>query len=131
MSKTNNKGGQTLGDALKSWFTVAVILLSFVIALFVYLRIMGNYINFEGGYDLIKNNVPSSKWHPLPGNYLAMVFKGGLIVPLLMTVLLVLITFSIERGITLVRASGKGRLNVFVKNLQDYLHNDKIEDAIS
>lgn len=131
MSKTNNKGGQTLGDALKSWFTVAVILLSFVIALFVYLRIMGNYINFEGGYDLIKNNVPSSKWHPLPGNYLAMVFKGGLIVPLLMTVLLVLITFSIERGITLVRASGKGRLNVFVKNLQDYLNNDKIEDAIS
>jgi len=52
------------------------------------------------------------------------------IVPLLMTVLLVLITFSIERGITLARAGGKGRINVFVKNLQNYLANDKIEDAI-
>jgi biopolymer transport protein ExbB len=131
MSKTDNKGGQTLGDALKSWFTVAVILLSFVIALLVYLKVMGNYINFEGGFDLIKNKVPSDKWHPIPGNYLAMVYKGGLIVPLLMTVLLVLITFSIERGITLARAGGKGRLNVFVKNLQDLLNNDKIEDAIT
>ena len=48
-----------------------------------------------------------------------------------MTVLLVLITFSIESGITIARASGKGRLNVFVKNLQNYLANDKIEDAIA
>jgi biopolymer transport protein ExbB len=130
MSKTNNKGGQTLGDALKSWFTVAVIVISFVIAYMVYKYIMGNPINFEGGLDLIKNKVPSDKWHPLPGNYLAMVYMGGIIVPLLMTVLLVLITFSIERGITLARAGGKGRINVFVKNLQNYLANDQIEEAI-
>jgi biopolymer transport protein ExbB len=50
MSKTNNKGGQTLGDALKSWFTVAVIVISFVIAYMVYKYIMGNPINFEGGW---------------------------------------------------------------------------------
>jgi biopolymer transport protein ExbB len=130
MSKTNNKGGQSIGDALKSWFTVAVILISFVIAYLVYKYIMGAPINFEGGYDLVKNHVPSDKWNPVPGNYLAMVYKGGLIVPLLMTVLLVLITFSIERGITLARAGGKGRINVFVKNLQNYLANDQIEDAI-
>jgi biopolymer transport protein ExbB len=92
---------------------------------------MGNPINFEGGADLIKNKVPSDKWHPLPGNYLAMVYMGGMIVPLLMTVLLVLITFSIERGITIARASGKGKLNVFVKTLQNYLAENKIEDAIA
>ena len=130
MSKTNNKGGQSIGDALKSWFTVAVIVISFVIAYLVYKYIMGAPINFEGGYDLIKNKVPTDKWHPIPGNYLAMIFKGGWIVPLLMCILLVLITFSIERGITLARAGGKGRINVFVKDLQDYLANDKIEEAI-
>jgi biopolymer transport protein ExbB len=130
MSKTNNKGGQSIGDALKSWFTVAVIVISFVIAYLVYKYIMGAPINFEGGYDLIKNKVPSDKWHPIPGNYLAMIFKGGWIVPLLMCILLVLITFSIERGITLARAGGKGRINVFVKNLQNYLANDQIEEAI-
>jgi biopolymer transport protein ExbB len=59
-----------------------------------------------------------------------MIFKGGWIVPLLMCILLVLITFSIERGITLARAGGKGRINVFVKNLQNYLANDQIEEAI-
>ncbi|HZX63414.1 MAG TPA: MotA/TolQ/ExbB proton channel family protein [Bacteroidales bacterium] len=130
MSKTNNKGGQSIGDALKSWFTVAVIVISFVIAYLVYKYIMGAPINFEGGYDLIKNKVPTDKWHPIPGNYLAMIYKGGWIVPLLMCILLVLITFSIERGITLARAGGKGRINVFVKDLQDYLANDKIEEAI-
>ena len=130
MSKTNNQGGQSIGDALKSWFTVAVIVISFVIAYLVYKYIMGAPINFEGGYDLIKNKVPTDKWHPVPGNYLAMIYKGGWIVPLLMTVLLVLITFSIERGITLSRAGGKGKINVFVKNLQNYLANDKIEEAL-
>jgi biopolymer transport protein ExbB len=130
MSKTNNKSGQSIGDALKSWFTVAVIVISFVIAYLVYKYIMGAPINFEGGYDLIKNKVPTDKWHPIPGNYLAMIYKGGWIVPLLMCILLVLITFSIERGITLARAGGKGRINVFVKDLQDYLANDKIEEAI-
>ena len=131
MSKTTKQGGQSIGDALKSWFTVAVIILSAVIALIVFLKVMGNPINFEGGADLIKNKVPSDKWHPVPGNYLAMIYKGGYIVPLLMTVLLVLITFSIERGITLTRARGKGKLNVFVKKLQGFLAEDKIEDAIS
>jgi biopolymer transport protein ExbB len=131
MSKTNSKGGQGIGEALKSWFTVAVIVLSFMIALLIFLKVMGNPINFEGGADLIKNKVPSDKWHPLAGNYLAMIYKGGYIVPLLMTVLLVLITFSIERGITLARAGGKGKLNVFVKTLQRFLAEDKIEDAIA
>jgi biopolymer transport protein ExbB len=60
-----------------------------------------------------------------------MVYMGGIIVPLLMTVLLVLITFSIERGITLARAGGKGKINVFVKNLQNYLANDQIEEAVA
>lgn len=130
MSKTTNQGGQSIGDALKSWFTVAVIVIAFVIAFIVYKYVMGAPINFEGGMDLIKNKVPSDKWHPVPGNYLAMIYKGGWIVPLLMTVLLVLITFSIERGITLSRAGGKGKINVFVKTLQNYLANDKIEEAI-
>ena len=121
MSNTQKKGGQTLGDALQSAFTLTAILIAMVIAFIVYKFVMGNPVNFEGGNPL---------GHPLPGNYLAMVYKGGIIVPLLMTVLLVLIIFSCERAITLRRAKGKGRINVFVKELQTNLTNDKIEDAI-
>jgi hypothetical protein len=72
MSKTQKKGGQTLGEALQSAFTMVSILLSFVIAMIVYLYVMGNPVNFEGG---------NPDGHPLPGNYLAMIYKGGYIVP--------------------------------------------------
>jgi biopolymer transport protein ExbB len=122
MSKTEKKGGQTLGQALQSAFTLTAILLAFVIALIVYKYVMGNPINFEGG---------NPDGHPLPGNYLAMIYKGGMIVPLLITVNLVLLIFAFERGITLNRAKGKGRINVFVKQLQNFLTADKIEDAVA
>jgi len=122
MSKTQKKGGQTLGEALQSAFTLVSILLAFVIAIIVYIYVMGNPVNFEGG---------NPDGHPLPGNYLAMIYKGGYIVPLLITVNLLVIIFAFERGITLAKASGKGRINVFVKQLQGFLAADKIEDAVA
>ncbi|HTX89484.1 MAG TPA: MotA/TolQ/ExbB proton channel family protein [Bacteroidales bacterium] len=121
MSKTSNKGGQSLGNALRSVFTLTVMILAVIISILVFKYIMGNPINFEGG---------NPHGSPLPGNYLGIIYKGGWIVPFLMTVNLILIIFSIERAITLTKARGKGRLNVFVKNLQTYLANDKIEEAI-
>ena len=66
----------------------------------------------------------------LDGNYLGMIYKGGYIVPILMTCVLVLIIFIFERTITLSRAKGKGRLNTFVRNLQTLLAEDKIEEAM-
>jgi len=122
MSKTQKKGGQTLGEALQSAFTLVSILIAFVIAIIVYLYVMGNPVNFEGG---------NPDGHPLPGNYLAMIYKGGYIVPLLIMVNLLVIIFAFERGITLAKAAGKGRINVFVKQLQGFLANDKIEDAVA
>jgi hypothetical protein len=35
--------------------------------------------------------------HPLPGNMLAMVYKGGPIVPVLLGLLLMVVVFSFER----------------------------------
>lgn len=116
-----NQKGQSLKDAMQSVFSVGAILISFVIAFVVFKYIMGNPINFEGG---------NPKGHPLPGNYLAIVYKGGAIVPVLITLILVLVIFSIERAITLRRAKGKGRINVFVRNLQDYLNKGQIDEAI-
>lgn len=121
MSNTSNKGGQTLGDALRSAFTLGAMVIALIISILLFKYVMGNPINFEGG---------NPNGHPLPGNYLGIIYKGGWIVPFLMTVNLILFIFSIERGITLTRARGRGRINVFVKKLQDYLANDKIEEAI-
>lgn len=82
---------------------------------------MGNPVNFEGG---------NPQGHALQGNYLGIVYKGGAIVPVLMTCVLTLFIFVIERLITLSRAKGKGRLNSFVKQLQILLEEDRIEEAV-
>ena len=119
MSNKSNMGG--LMDALRSVFTLGAMIIALIVSYLLFKFVMGNPINFEG-------NNPAGT--PLPGNYLGIIYKGGMIVPLLMTVNLILIIFSVERLITLTRASGKGRINVFVKNLQSLLDNNKIEDAI-
>ena len=114
--------GQTLKDALKSTFVLAVILLCALAGYMIYSQIMGNPVNFEGG---------NPKGHPLPGNYLGIIYRGGFIVPVLIAVNLILLTFVVERIIMLGVAGGKGNLNVFVRNLQTLLNDNKIEDASS
>jgi biopolymer transport protein ExbB len=57
-------------------------------------------------------------------------YKGGVIVPILITIVITLLIYVVERWITLTRVKGKKRLNVFVSNLQQMLAEDRIEDAI-
>ena len=115
-----SKKGQSLKEAFQSAFAVVAILIAFVISYLVYKYIMGSPVNFEGG---------NPEGHPMPGNYLAMIYKGGMIVPLLMTCVVTLIIFTIERFIMIGKAKGKGKINVFVRNIQDLLTSDRIEDA--
>lgn len=116
-----SKQGSSFKDTLQNIFAVSVILIAFVISYFLFTKVMGNPVNFEGG---------NPKGHALEGNYLGIIYKGGFIVPILMTCVLTLIIFVFERAITLSRAKGKGKLNVFVRQLQNLLSNDKIEEAI-
>jgi len=116
-----SKEGSSFKDALQNIFAVSAILIAFVVSYLLFVNVMGNPINFEGG---------NPKGHALEGNYLGIIYKGGFIVPILMTCVLTLIIFVIERIITLSRAKGKGRLNSFLKQLQDLLEQDKIEEAL-
>jgi len=116
-----SKQGSTFKDALQNIFAASAILIAFVVSYLLFINVMGNPVNFEGG---------NPKGHPLEGNFLGIIYKGGFIVPILMTCVLTLIIFVIERLITLSRAKGKGRLNVFVRKLQGLLTEDKIEEAL-
>jgi len=106
---------------LQNVFATSAILIAFIVSYILFTQIMGNPVNFEGG---------NPEGRALEGNYLGIVFKGGAIVPILMTCVLVLIIFIFERVITLTRAKGKGRLNSFVSQLQSLLAQDKIEEAM-
>jgi biopolymer transport protein ExbB len=81
---------------------------------------MGDGSHFEGN-DNTKN--------PLPGDYFGIVYKGGLIVPILMTLVLIVITFTIERFITIVKASGRGKSAAFVERIRALLAADNTSQA--
>jgi biopolymer transport protein ExbB len=117
-----SKNGQSLKETLRSAFATGAILIALAIAFLIFFYVLGNPVNFEGGN-------PDGK--PIPGNYLAMVYKGGYIVPLLITLILVLLTFTIERALTLRKAKGTGSANTFVTNLQTLLNNNQIDQAIA
>ena len=117
-----SKQGSSFKDALQSIFATGAIVIALLVSLYLYFYVMGDGVNFEGG---------NPKGAPLPGNYLATIYKGGFIVPILMTCVLTIFIFTFERAISLGRAKGKGRLNTFVRNLQNLLANDKIEEALA
>jgi biopolymer transport protein ExbB len=117
-----SKNGQTLKEALQSAFATGVILIALIIAFLIYFFVLGNPVNFEGG---------NPKGHGIPGNYLAIVYKGGMIVPVLISLILILLTFTFERAFTLRKANGTGPINKFVANLQASLNNNQIDQAIA
>lgn len=116
-----SKQGSSFKDALQNVFATSAILIAFIVAYVLFVNIMGNPVNFVGG---------NPKGAALENNFLGIIYKGGMIVPVLMTCVLVLIIFVFERAITLSRAKGKGSLNAFVSQLQGLLATDKIEEAM-
>jgi biopolymer transport protein ExbB len=110
-----------LQSFLRSAFSVVAILFAFAVSVYLYVNVMGNPVNFEGG---------NPEGHPLPGNYLGIIYKGGWVVPVLITCVMLSLIFGVERIITLGRAKGRKSLNNFVFRLQNLLAEDKIEEAI-
>jgi biopolymer transport protein ExbB len=68
---------------------------------------------------------------PVPGDYFGIIYKGGFIVPLLMTMFLTVFTFSIERFLTIRKAQGNGSLEAFLQKVKTMLHNNDINGAIA
>jgi len=118
MANVKKESGSSLGGIFSGIVIVLCILVGWVIWNF----IMGNGANFEGGVNT---------GAPLKGNYLAMVYKGGPIVPVLMGLLLMVVVFSIERYIVISKATGKGNLDQFMKNVQASIRGGQIDDAIA
>ena len=116
------KTSHSLTDSLKSLFAAVVIPIEILIAIALYIFVLGNPGNFQG-------NDPAN--HPLPGNYLGIVYKGGFIVPILMSLLMMVLTFGIERILTISRAKGKGSVKNFVQTIRALLSNNNVGQAIA
>jgi len=116
------KTSNSLADSLKSVFAAIVIPVEIILAILIYMFVLGDPANFQG-------NDPAN--HPLQGNYLGIVYKGGIIVPILIAMLMMAITFGIERLITISRAKGKGSLNKFVLKIRSLLASNNIPQAVA
>src|SRR5215204_7017640 len=59
------------------------------------------------------------------------IYEGGIIVPLLIGMLLMVIVFSIERFMTISKALGKGSIADFIRRVQYHLANRNVDAALA
>jgi len=97
-----------------------VIIVCFLVAIGIYHFVFGNPANFM-------NNDPNN--HPLPGNMLGTIYKGGIIVPVIQTLLLTVLALSVERFFTLRASFGRSKLSKFVEQLKEALNKGNLEKA--
>ncbi len=68
--------------------------------------------------------------HHKPKDSLHGIYEGGIIVPLLIGMLLIVITFSIERFLTIRKALGNGSISDFIRKVQYHLANRNVDAAL-
>ena len=116
MAAADNKAVNSKVGGIKS--ASIVILICFIAAVLIYMFVFGNGANFKDGNH---DNAPI--------NLIGTVYKGGIIVPVLLTCLLTVIVLTIERWIALSKAQGKGNITKFVANVKDALSKRDINKA--
>ena len=95
-----------------------VIVVCFIIAICIFNFVLGNGENFASG---------DSNGAPL--NIAGTIYKGGMVVPVIHTLLLSVIALSIERILALRTAFGKGSLTKFVQNIKAALNAKDFDKA--
>lgn len=103
-------------------FASLAIIICFIIGALVWVYIMGDPKNF------IDEN-PENQ--PKPGNYYGMVYKAGVVIPVLLGLFLMVFVFAVERFIVIGRASGKGNVGNFVRKVQSLIGGGNIDAAIA
>jgi biopolymer transport protein ExbB len=95
-----------------------VILVALILAELFFYFVLGADSNFEG-------NNPEHH----PKNLLGTMFKGGFVVPIILTLLLTVVILSVERYFALSKAKGKGNLINFVYDVKAELKKGNISAA--
>jgi biopolymer transport protein ExbB len=100
-----------------------VILVCFIIAVLFFLFVLGAPSNFKVSPSLLSLDKEG------PQNLLGTVFKGGVVVPVLITCFLTVIVLCVERWIALAKAKGKGNTTKFVEEVKAALRNHDLAKA--
>ena len=104
-----------------------------LVGISIYLFICGSPSNFQddprlsGVASVAFSDMKMTELHP---HGLGLIFMGGFIVPILITFMIIVLVFSIERAIVLSKAAGNGSVDAFVLKVRGLLNQNKIEEAI-
>ena len=99
-------------------FATLAIPICIAISIAIFMLILGDGSHFKGGD-------PSGD----PADIFGTVHKGGVLVPLVQSYVLMVIVFSIERFIVIGKASGTSSVDSFVKKIQGFLNAGNIDAA--
>ncbi len=114
--KADNKAVSSNVGGIKN--ASIVILICFIIAVCFFTFVLGNGSHFKDGDNA---NAPL--------DILGTIYKGGVIVPVLQTLLLTVIVLAVERWIALGKAKGTGSIAKFVEGVKKALQTKDIAKA--
>ncbi len=100
-------------------FAVLTIPICLLCGILIFWLILGNPSHYAGG-DVEKG---------APQDIFGTIHKGGPIVPVIMSFVLMVIVFSIERSIVIGKASGTGNVDSFVRKITSLLNAGNIDAA--
>jgi biopolymer transport protein ExbB len=108
-------------NPMKAWFPLIVVVACVALAFTIFYTIFASPDNFEGG-DPVKG-------HPV--NFFGTIYKGGIVIPIGLSLFLIVVVFTIERFVTIFfMAKGRGSIDVFVAKIRDYLNRGDIDGAL-
>src|SRR3954469_14456373 len=104
-------------SSTSSLFATLTIPLCIAVAIIIFMFILGDPSHFKGG--IVENGEPTDIY--------GTVHSGGVLVPLVMSYVLMVIVFSIERFIVIGKASGTSSVDAFVRKIQGFLSAGNID----
>ncbi len=107
---------------MKNYVNLIVITLSLVVGYTIYYVILGNPDNFLD---------PLLKHEPKPGNILGTIYTGGPLVGLLMSLIVISITYVFERLFSIKKAQGKGNPATFISGVVKDLEKGELDSALA
>jgi len=102
-----------------STFVTIVIVSAFVAAVLLYMFVFGANSHFAD---------PAVKEHPK--DIMGIIYTGGVIVPLLLMLTIMVFTFIVERFLSLGKAKGSGDMTKFLHNVETRLNEGNVDAAL-
>jgi biopolymer transport protein ExbB len=102
-------------------FATLTIPICIVVAIIIFIYILGDPSHYTDG-DVEKGTAT---------DFFGRIHKGGNLVPLIMSYLLIVIVFSIERFVVIGKAAGTGNVDAFVRKVQSFLTAGNIDAAVA